>query len=459
MTCLTKLDLENAQRDISDLAAVINGPQSGTPSTVTTRLGTSIKTLARALYETTIPTGSAIAALLDTYLGYTGWRNNSREKLTATRIYYVKTTGSDSNDGLTFANAFQTIQKAIDTYIKNLDTDIYDVYISVSDGTYTSGGTVNGKPPGRGTLFIQGNLTTPSNVIINTTSSDAFSCRNGAYVNIRGFKITTTTSGRGILSEIHSSVTYGNINFGSCAQSQVECGVDSYLYAAFNYEISGSAVSHFHSAASGALILTNPITITLTGTPNFSAYFAGSAFGGMLLQNLTFVGSATGKRYLAHKMSCIDVGVTSETYLPGSIAGTVESGGKYVGDVTYPDLIGLSNQSYTPTLTAQANVSAFTAYETRWHRIGNVVFVSGRLSVTATSSASVSTQLRISLPVASNLTDVNTDASGVAITPWGAVAAIMPEITTDTALLQFVCTTAITTGPHVFSFDFSYTVK
>ncbi len=58
--------------------------------------------------------------------------------------------------------------------------------------------------------------------------------------------------------------------------------------------------------------------------------------------------------------------------------------------------------TYTPTLTQSLNVSASTSAVCQYIRVGSVVTVSGVVQVTCTSGTGNSTQLGISLPVASN---------------------------------------------------------
>ena len=65
----------------------------------------------------------------------------------------------------------------------------------------------------------------------------------------------------------------------------------------------------------------------------------------------------------------------------------------------------LSNHTsgvYTPTLTGVTNVDATTAFECQYTRVGDVITVSGQFEVTTTTTGS--TELGISLPVASDFT-------------------------------------------------------
>ena len=67
---------------------------------------------------------------------------------------------------------------------------------------------------------------------------------------------------------------------------------------------------------------------------------------------------------------------------------------------------------YTPTLTNVANLDASTSYEAQYIRVGNTVTVSGKVDADPTAPAA-STQLGISLPIASNIGAVE-DVGGTA---------------------------------------------
>src|SRR5688500_2241633 len=95
-----------------------------------------------------------------------------REILTASRTYYVRTAGNDSNDGLsdTSSGAFLTIQRAVDEVANTLDINAQEVVIQVADGAYNA--PVALRPfLGTGPVTIRGNVTTPANVTI--TVADA----------------------------------------------------------------------------------------------------------------------------------------------------------------------------------------------------------------------------------------------------------------------------------------------
>lgn len=250
-----------------------------------------------------------------------------RERLTADRTYYVRTDGSDSNTGLanTSGGAFLTIQKAIDVVCDTLSLNWHSVTIQVGDGTYTSATLL--KPlPDYGTVTIQGNVTTPANVLISTTSNIAFDTTGaGAIYALKGFKITTTTSGEAIFSRFGAIVSFEKIDFGACASGHIRANSRGQVTATGNYTISGAAPYHFLASSLGILFI-NGRTITISGTPAFSSYFASSQYNSVVyLAGNTYSGSATGARYLVQFNGVIDSGTT----LPGNSAGTSATGGQY----------------------------------------------------------------------------------------------------------------------------------
>lgn len=116
---------------------------------------------------------------------------------------------------------------------------------------------------------------------------------------------------------------------------------------------------------------------------------------------------------------------------------------------------GLAAGTYTPTLTGVANVAASTAYECQYMRVGNTVTVSGKLDIDPTLTAT-STQLGISLPVASNFGAAE-DCGGVAFAPAIAAmgGAILGDATNDRAQLEFI---ASDVNNNSMYFVFTYAV-
>lgn len=261
-----------------------------------------------------------------------------REALTSLRTYYVRTDGSDSNTGLvnSAGGAFLTLQHAADVIQQTLDLNGNNVIVDIGDGTYTAGVTVDGSWVGEGFVYFIGDTVTPSNVNINTTSASCFFALNSARFGVRGVKMTTTTSGVCIGAYLNSYVNYQSVDFGACAESHVECGTNSTISPDGAYAISGSAVSHWHTGSPGIIACGGPFSVTITGTPAFSSYFAGVAQGAITCGLVTYIGSATGVRFLAHKNGVIDVNTQGLTALPGDIAGRVASGGIYKGNQATP---------------------------------------------------------------------------------------------------------------------------
>lgn len=259
--------------------------------------------------------------------------DDHREKLTGTRYYYVDPTGSDSNDGLTVGTPFLTIQKAANVIKNSLDTNGQAVVIKLADGTYSAGVTFDGLPLGVGKIYLWGNNTTPSNVKISTTSDNAVVAINGAVVDVRDMKIETTTIGDGLFALYGGVIYYGNCVFGACASSHVHADQGGACIEIINNEVDGDAASHLHATDNSRTNMLSGGTLKLTGNPNFSAYFAGAAGGSFISKpaSYTFDGSATGKRFVSHKNSIIDVNGGGLDAFPGDVDGTWDTGGFYVG--------------------------------------------------------------------------------------------------------------------------------
>ncbi len=257
--------------------------------------------------------------------------SGSREVLQANRTYYVRTDGSDSNTGLANSSggAFLTIQKAIDTACA-LDLSIYNVTINVANGTYTTP-LVPKSYIGAGPISISGDTTTPTNVVISTTSANAITAVGvlGSY-QIGGVKIQTTTSGIGIVASNGSKlVLNGKFEIGTCAGQQIACTTGAAISIAANYTISGGSSYHMFVLTTGQIIV-NSVVTTLTGTPAFSGAFALAASVGIInTAGWTFSGSATGTRYSATLNAVINTASGNTSFLPGNAAGSTATGGQY----------------------------------------------------------------------------------------------------------------------------------
>lgn len=251
----------------------------------------------------------------------------ARERLSAARTYYVRTDGSNSNTGLanTSGGAFLTIQKAIDV-ATTLDASSFDVTIQVADGTYTENLTLKSFV-GAGSIIINGNSTTPANVVLAGGSSTAITGDNiiGKW-DLRYFKIT----GSGIsISPTRIYLAFTGLVFAGTGSAHFYCLTDAFVIANGNYEISGSCGRHIW-LASKAYFQCVSRTVTLTGTPDWSSYFIQStALSSALINGNTYSGSATGTRYIVTLNSVINTGGGGPNYFPGNSAGSTATGGQY----------------------------------------------------------------------------------------------------------------------------------
>lgn len=270
---------------------------------------------------------------------------NLLDALTANRNYYVNsTTGNDTNNGRSASTPFKNISRAISQAYSSIDMRNYQVVINVADGTYAESLTCYGQPNNSGgttiPIKIVGNIASPANVVI-TGQPHCLAVYNGARIDIHGFKLNHT-SGYGIYtSDPGTWVNFGNIIFGQTSLDHVISQSWSLVTIDASYSIVGGALNHFHATESGCIKASGAaITITLVGNPAFTGQFCGCAWSNIFLPNVTFSGTATGRKYLVHYNGAIRGLSTNGTVFPGDQPGIEEAGGR---------------NDYTPSFTAHKN--------------------------------------------------------------------------------------------------------
>jgi hypothetical protein len=248
----------------------------------------------------------------------------------------VAPSGSDNTGDGTSGKPFLTIQKAWNTLITGYNLNGYAATIQVANGTYTTGVNLVGTPTGyigQG-ITIQGNNTTPSACLINVANGNCFAANYCGSVYVTGFKMMAggistnfTVSGVCLWAGIGTFIVYHHCDFGASTSSHVSAvAAGTATSLGQPYTISGGAPCHVDTINSGQITTVNS-TITLTGTPAFTAAFARAQVGsGISIWSTSFVGAATGPRYAANWGGLINTNGAGANYLPGNVAGTTTNG-------------------------------------------------------------------------------------------------------------------------------------
>ena len=242
-------------------------------------------------------------------------------------------TGNDNNNGLTLGTAFQTLTGVYSYIYQTFDVTGFTVTIQCS-GNYTSSLLANN--------IIVG-ATVPGSIVFNFSAGSTISVTNdsafkgfnpGVGYSVVGPVVISATgtannAGAGVLAANDAQISINGVNFGACGYGHIVTNGFGIISCNGNYTISGNSPLHMYTL--GGQISVGPITVNLTGTPAFSSAFAQASQSGaqIFVAGATYTGPATGVRYNAILNGTINTGTANATYLPGSGAGTLATGGQY----------------------------------------------------------------------------------------------------------------------------------
>lgn len=330
----------------------------------------------------------------------------------------------------------------------------------IGRGIYPTGAN----DPGVGGLAVR----STGKLLWGTTTQAALSGNTLAFTAAStGYSFTASTSG------VHLGELSDSTNFAALAYAG--SGVSTTTYAlAFN---ATTTLLNVPSGGTLQLRIANAAKASLSTTAWSPSSNDGLALGTTLLRWSDHFGATgyvldLGGDWIAtHSAGILTVGTGDfrVTTAGTNAASVVTVGGTQTltnksltsPTLTTPAFSGVptgtvTSGTYTPTLTGVANVAASTAYACQYLRVGNVVTVSGRFDLD-TTTASVFTQLGISLPIASDITAAN-QCGGVAGN--GAIDGLSGDIRGDATnnRAEFAVTTTNTDNQAYF-FTFTYLIS
>ncbi len=219
---------------------------------------------------------------------------------TSNVTYYVSTTGSDSNDGLSAITPWATLRHAINV-INNIDwSGGFVPTVQFAAGTYTatnqgfnpasfSYGTLSISPL-RGhlgaSIFLVGDNTTPSNVVFDmTTSTWQFALLSNAQINPRGihFKCDNLIFATQSANANLQLVGFGGVGGQTALEIETVAGSSGFVPVLFGTVRPGGSLQTVDVA--GATLFSSFCGITISGTSNAGDFqaFASAVGGGSTL--------------------------------------------------------------------------------------------------------------------------------------------------------------------------------
>lgn len=157
----------------------------------------------------------------------------------------------------------------------------------------------------------------------------------------------------------------------------------------------------------------------------------------------------------AFLLDATDGSITIGAYGSGSITGTAVYGlGVTAGGKIVETSLAITEGSHTPTTTNSTNITASTAYNTQYIRIGDVVHVFGKVDIDATATGAF--EMRMTLPVSNGAFTTDYEGNGTAVcSASGVSVAITSNSGQTTVSFKGIATT---TTNDTYSFHYSYKI-
>ncbi|BBE51144.1 hypothetical protein OYT1_ch1597 [Ferriphaselus amnicola] len=258
-----------------------------------------------------------------------------RKRLTANTTWYVATTGNDATGNGSFGSPWATMQHAYDWISNNIDANGFVPIISVANGTYAAGIIATRPVFGAQSVSVTGNVATPASCSIVSTTTSCFMATNGATLTISGFKVSTSgANSYGIIATTFGVIYTSAMDFGACTVAHITASLGGYITLPIAYAITGNATYHVIAQYGGTIQMTSA-TATIAAARAFTYFVASHNGQGEVLAagwSATGAGVAgtTGQRYYATMNGVINTNGSGANLFPGSIPGTVATGGQYV---------------------------------------------------------------------------------------------------------------------------------
>ena len=248
-------------------------------------------------------------------------------------IYVNGAIGNDANDGTanTAGYALATPQAAMNLAFSYAPSQ-YQITIKIADGTY--GGVATPVTAGPN-IVIDGNLTTPSNVILNGGVNHAVAINGPNTALVKNLYVTTSGGSLppcGFVASRGATLNTQNTSSGPCTGAVFEAyggviAVGSHLFSGNSQELFWGMFGGLIGGPAGAVY-----TISTAITVNQSALALDGGIVSLSAAYQSFVGATnvTGAKYLASQNGIIETSGSGASFFPGTVAGSTNNGGLYV---------------------------------------------------------------------------------------------------------------------------------